>query len=400
MTRISFLMPTFNRADYIAESIECVLAQMSADDELVVVDDGSTDDTKGALAPYADRLRYLRQDNAGKSVALNRAMEATGGEYVWICDDDDLLRPGAVDRMVSEIESAKVDMVFGRYTRFRMENGARVEMGQGYWPDLSRGSMARHILEDSFVMHNASLVRRAAYDRLGPFDPRMLRSQDYEMFVRLALKASIGFVDAVIFDQRKHEGARGPAAVQHAASASENVWQKYDAMIFDGFTKDVPLSFFEAMFASSTPGLRQRAALLQRGAILARHGLWDDALSDWEASVDIAPEMALSREEMDVLWRAVAGKHGFPGLLEAGPFARLQALSTTPFGEEIRREVTDGLVWGLRSEDEPVRRDARAFLTKAGWTGPVARWIKRRFGMGPSFPDTVTEVKDAPPLPA
>ncbi|MEL7517411.1 MAG: glycosyltransferase family 2 protein, partial [Pseudomonadota bacterium] len=205
MTRISFIMPTFNRADYIAQSLDAVLAQMSPDDELVVVDDGSFDGTEEAVKPYLGRLRYLRQDNAGKSVALNRAMEVTGGEYVWICDDDDLLRPGVVARMVSEIESAGVDMVFGRYTRFRIEDGARVEMGAGYWPDLGRGSVARHILEDAFVMHNASLVRRAAYDRLGPFDPRMLRSQDYEMFVRLALRATIRFVDTVVFDQRKHE---------------------------------------------------------------------------------------------------------------------------------------------------------------------------------------------------
>jgi len=398
MTRISFIMPTFNRADYIAQSLDAVLAQMSPDDELVVVDDGSSDGTEEAVKPYLDRLRYLRQDNAGKSVALNRAMEVTGGEYVWICDDDDLLRPGVVARMVSEIESAGVDMVFGRYTRFRIEDGARVEMGAGYWPDLGRGSVARHILEDAFVMHNASLVRRAAYDRLGPFDPRMLRSQDYEMFVRLALRATIRFVDTVVFDQRKHEGARGPAVVKHAASASDTVWQKYDAMIFDGLTRDAPLSFFEAMFAADAPDLITRAARLQRGTILARHGLWDAALTDFEASVSVAPDTPLSREEMDILWRAVAGKHGFAGLLEDGPFARLQALKSSPFGREILREVTDGLVWALRSEEPQVRADARAFLKRAGWGGPVLRWVQRRVGLDRTLPEIVTEMRQIPPL--
>ncbi|MEC7399348.1 MAG: glycosyltransferase family 2 protein [Pseudomonadota bacterium] len=84
MKRISFIMPSFNRAGYIAESIESVHAQMQADDELLVVDDGSTDDTESAVAPYLDRLRYVRQDNAGKAAALNRAMGMTSGAYVWI----------------------------------------------------------------------------------------------------------------------------------------------------------------------------------------------------------------------------------------------------------------------------------------------------------------------------
>ena len=91
MTRISFIMPTFNRADYIGESIETILTEMSADDELVVVDDGSVDHIEAAIAPYFGRLRYVRQDNAGKSVALNRGLSLTSGEYVWICADDDLL---------------------------------------------------------------------------------------------------------------------------------------------------------------------------------------------------------------------------------------------------------------------------------------------------------------------
>ncbi|MEL7519583.1 MAG: hypothetical protein AAFN48_11595, partial [Pseudomonadota bacterium] len=97
-------------------------------------------------------------------------------------------------------------------------------------------------------------------------------------------------------------------------------------------------------------------------------------------------------------WRAVAGKHGFAGLLEGGPFARLQALKSSPFGREILREVTDGLVWALRSEEPQVRADARAFLKRAGWGGPVLRWIQRRVGLDRTLPEIVTEMRQIPPL--
>ncbi|NQX93393.1 MAG: glycosyltransferase family 2 protein [Erythrobacter sp.] len=391
-------MPTFNRADYIAQSVETILSQMSDEDELVVIDDGSTDATEAALAPYQDSLSYERQENAGKSAALNRALGCTDGKFVWICDDDDLLRPGVVDLMVAAIESGGFDMVFGRYTRFRIENGAWAEMGTGYWPDLSEGSIARHILEDAFVMHNASLVRRSAYEKVGPFDPRMLRSQDYEMFVRLALNGSIQFVDEVIFDQRKHEGARGPATIKHSVGKSEHIWQKYDALIFDRFTSDIPLGFFEGMFRSELPNLRTRAAQLQRATILARHGLWDAALSDWATSTTVAPDQPMTREEKAIVWRALAGKHGFGGLLGTEPMARLKALPG-PFGHEIRREVSDGLLWGVRSPEKDVRDDARAFLNRTGWIGPVARWIRRRVGLTPALPDHVVEVSSVEPLP-
>ncbi len=366
MTRISFIMPTFNRSRYIAESIETILSQMSADDELVVVDDGSSDGTEAALGPYLGRLRYVRQDNAGKSVALNRGMALTSGQYVWICDDDDLLLPGCVDLLVTTLETSGADMVFGRYTRFHDDQGNRMDMGTGYWPDLASGSAHRHILEDAFVMHNAALVRRDAYARLGPFDPEMLRSQDYEMFVRIALSCPIRYVDRMVFLQRKHPGDRGPAAIAHGAGKSNEVWERFDRRIFERLRDLVPLDFFVSMYDSPDAALAQRAGLLQRACILARHGLWADALSDCALAASACNNQPLHALEIAICRRMTAGKHGFAGLLNADNAVALRSLARqSRIGRAIVGELSRGLLWRLKSDDADNRRAALSHLLHA-----------------------------------
>lgn len=367
MTRISFLVPTFNRAEYIAESLRSVLSQAGPDDEIVVIDDGSTDGTREAVAPFLSRIRYVRQENAGKSVALNRGLAMTDGEFVWICDDDDLLRPGVVEPMLSRLRATGAGFVFGRYTRFQVVDGVRVDLGTGYWPDLSQGSLARHILEDAFVMHNAALVRRHEYERAGGFDPAMLRSQDYDMFVRLALQSRIAFWNAIVFDQRKHPGVRGPTSAAHRADQSDTVWNRYDSRIFEKVRAHVPLAYFEGMFQAGSPELRRRAAYLQRACVLGRHGLWRAAFDDLGRAAGQARHLPLTALEQAICRRAVSGKHGFSGLVAHDLKPSLRTLrSSSLAGRAICASIARGLLWRLRGEDVVGRGDAVRYLSRPG----------------------------------
>lgn len=96
----------------------------------------------------------------GKSVALNCALACTTGNFVWICDDDDLLLPDAVEAMIGALEGSDCDFAFGRYYRFRVNAAGEHQRIPLCWPDLGSGSIARHLLEDLFIMQNATLVRR------------------------------------------------------------------------------------------------------------------------------------------------------------------------------------------------------------------------------------------------
>ena len=379
MTRISFIVPTYNRARFLVEALQSILPQMSEKDEIVVIDDGSTDDTAAVIRGFGKHVRYVRQENSGKSAALNRAMAMTDGEYVWICDDDDLLRPGAVDLMLAALHGSDLGFVFGRYSRFSDDaSGRRTDLGTGYWPDLSRGSLVRHVLEDAFVMQNAALVRRRSYDAAGPFDENMLRSLDYEMFVRLALVVPAAYVDAIVFDQRKHEGSRGPARELHAAVDANRVWIEYDRRIFERVRTAVPVALYEGMFESGDRQLLRRAALLQRAAMLARHHMWREAVADLEFASRLAGDIALTAVEREICARVLGGKHGFHGALVPETCERLRALHRQPLGRTIVRAVLSGALWRVRRGGTEERRKTRRLLVRvAGFSG-VAKLLLAR----------------------
>ena len=400
MTRITFLMPTFNRAHFIAESIHSITSQMNVDDELIVINDGSTDHTLEVLGGMDEQFKVLTQDNAGKSVALNRGMAEARGDYIWICDDDDLLCEGAVGKLVDLIERSGAGFVFGRYTRFSIVDGEKVDQGTGYWPDLSKGSLARHIFEDSFVMHNASLVRRSVYEAVGPFDETMLRSLDYDMFVRLALKTTIAHTGDILFEQRKHDGARGPASVLHAASKSDNVWKEFDRRIFARLRDAAPVSYFEGLFESPKPELIMRAAYLQRGTIMGRHDLWDEAAQDWQLAETVC-DLPLQELEKDICRRAMAGKHGFSGALAQPVLAALHDLKNRgETGRAIAHAMLDGLIWRLRDADPATRREARRMITELDGVFGIAKVAGRRMPalVSQRSDDRLREKSDPPPL--
>ncbi|SDF18350.1 glycosyltransferase family 2 protein [Limimaricola pyoseonensis] len=382
MPDISVIIPTYNRRGYLREAIESVQAQTRPVREIIVWDDGSSDGTAEEVAEIAEpRLRYFAAANAGKSAALNRALAEARGDYIWICDDDDIALPQAAERLAGMLDADPgIGLAGAGYNRFRDGPGGREITDAGYWPDLAQGSVLRHLLEDIFLFQNATLVRRDCYDRVGPFRADLARSIDYDMIVRLAARYPVAMSEEVVFLQRKHDGARGPAARRHAASASEAVWAAQDRVVFEGLRPGLPLSLFEAMFEAE-PEWRARAARLQRGAVYARRNDWGHAFDDLEAAARIAPDAPLAAAELAICRRAVSGKHGV--VLSAPERRRLAALARQGrAGRQIAAGLGRGLLWSLRRAWH--RRD-RAEMLRLGRILAAAGLPLRPPGAGPAL---------------
>ncbi len=119
MIRVSVQVPVRDAEPYIGEALDSVLAQVGADDEVIVIDDGSTDGTPEVLAGYGDRIRVLTQGPLGLSTARNRGLEASAGDLLAFLDSDDRWRPGGLDTLLGALaEHPEVDAVLGRTDEF------------------------------------------------------------------------------------------------------------------------------------------------------------------------------------------------------------------------------------------------------------------------------------------
>lgn len=199
MSRVAIIIPTFNRAHLIGDAIESALAQTCGDSEIIVVDDGSTDNTAEVVASYGDPIRYLWQPNAGKPAeARNRGISATRAEYLVFLDSDDVLLPTKVARQVEFLDShPEFDFVFGNCL-YMDEHGHTIPGASAYTRTCWTGDASLpELLRGNFIPVVAPLVRRSALDRVGIFDPN-IRPEDYDLWLRIAATGSFAGTDDVV----------------------------------------------------------------------------------------------------------------------------------------------------------------------------------------------------------
>lgn len=177
---VSCIIPAYNAARFIGETLESVFAQSVAMSEVLVVDDGSTDDTIPIVQQYGDAVRVIRQQNAGPAAARNNGVRQSSGDFIAFLDADDLWK-----REKTEVQLARFDanpglqVCFADLFNFRTNtvNGA---FRNGYaevtdWPKVPFSPCTL-------------LARRSAFETIGEFDETLRRGEDTEWFVRMMMK--------------------------------------------------------------------------------------------------------------------------------------------------------------------------------------------------------------------
>ena len=215
--KVSVVIPTYNRAHSVVDAIRSVLGQRHADLELLVVDDGSTDDTAGRVAAIADRrLRYVRGRHEGVSAARNLGVRWAGGDLVAFLDSDDLWlrdkleaevallqRHPEVDVVFSDLEKRHGDRVYPSFMRETAVFSRRLRgVTYPHGLVLEPREMQLCLLEEVPVKPSALVVRRAAFERVGGFDEAWRSSEDWEFLLRLARHHRFAYLDrplAVLF---------------------------------------------------------------------------------------------------------------------------------------------------------------------------------------------------------
>jgi glycosyltransferase involved in cell wall biosynthesis len=214
MPLVSAAIITHDRARYLGDAIESVLGQSFRDLELIVVDDGSTDDTQAVVAPYLDRIRYVRQEHSGKAAARNAAVALAGGTYVAFCDSDDAWYRDRLERQLDAFRrSPDVGMVHGHVAivdergRELPERTARTR--RIFTAAHRKGATYASYALDCRCFSSTILLRRDVFDAVGPYDPD-LAIEDYDFYLRLVRDFDVLFLDdAPLAKYRAHDSKTG-----------------------------------------------------------------------------------------------------------------------------------------------------------------------------------------------
>jgi glycosyltransferase involved in cell wall biosynthesis len=211
---ISVAMPCYNGARWVAEALRSVLEQTEPPDEVIVVDDGSHDDTAAIVEGFGDRVTLIRQENRGPNAAWARAFRAAGGDYVAMCPQDDVWVAEKLEwqRAVLRLHPG-VDVAFGHLRFFGATSGEFMRPpAEG---PLDATALLPLMYEYCLVAAPTSLIRRTLYESLGGFRPDGL--EDYDFWLRALIAGAQFFYDGrVLANFRAHERNLSRPSLSHA----------------------------------------------------------------------------------------------------------------------------------------------------------------------------------------
>lgn len=202
---ISVVIPAYNYAHFVGQTLDSVLAQTLSPHEIIVVDDGSTDDTPKVLSSYGERLKVLRKPNGGLPAARNSGVEISTGDYLAFVDADDLWLPQKLEKQIA---------LFAPNPAIALVHCGVQDIDKNGQPlrdhlDGMSGNVADEMLffQRAVILGggSATIVTRRAYDEVGGFDVGLTgHSEDWDFYFRIARRHEVGFVPEVLVQYRLH----------------------------------------------------------------------------------------------------------------------------------------------------------------------------------------------------
>lgn len=221
---VSICIPTYNRTNYLKETLQSVFAQTYKNYEIIVVDDGSTDGTGDMIKQLGCNIRYHWQKNAGDASARNKLIELAVGKYITFLDSDDLLTPDAIERMVAVMQQeAEPVIVYGPYLRIDQRGNIIGKSKR----KLYSGFVTKYLFQDIFVHSCGSMFPKNALEETGGFDTSLPVCSDYDLWLRLSLKYRFIALPKPTFKRRRHPGNLSAGSLRNRITELEVLERLY-----------------------------------------------------------------------------------------------------------------------------------------------------------------------------
>jgi len=246
MARVSVVIPTYNSAQYLPDTLDSVLSQSCSAVEVIVVDDGSTDNTEAAIAPFRNKIKYIRQDNSGGPARpRNVGINAANGEYIVIFDSDDVMLPGKLQGSANFLDAyPTLGMAFTDWVAFDergpLDAGTHINsfthfhamkktfVGKGRF--VIPGQVAfEGLFFENYVGTSGVMIPARVFATVGLFDETVTYGgvEDRDMWFRIARSYDLGFLDIVGHRYRFRHGSVSRRALA-AAEARITVLKRYN----------------------------------------------------------------------------------------------------------------------------------------------------------------------------
>lgn len=208
MSKTSVIIPTYNRAKYLPEAIDSVLNQTCQDFEIIVVDDGSTDETAEVVKSYIKstiEIKYIQQENQGPGAARNSGIREAKGKYIAFIDSDEVWKPEKLEKQIKFLEkNPDYEMVYTDVYEFN--NGAITKKSVLVTNDRGKmsGMIIGRLIIGCFISLSTVTLRREVIDAVGVFNTDLMIAEDWDLWLRVASKYKIWFIDEVLVGHRIH----------------------------------------------------------------------------------------------------------------------------------------------------------------------------------------------------
>mgnify|MGYP001027688257 CR=1 FL=1 len=206
--KVSIVIPVYNGEDYIREAIDSALSQTYENCEVIVVNDGSTDNTEAIVTSYGDKIRYFSKENGGVSSALNVGIDHMEGEYFQYLPHDDLLHPDKIEKNIQAIQQSGNEMsIVWSGWNFKYMDGRGSQPFQIPYQYNDKNRLTNSVFPLLFSILNTVtvLINKQYFDKIGKFNTELYTSQDYDMWYRTFIDQRTIYLEEELVDYRMHE---------------------------------------------------------------------------------------------------------------------------------------------------------------------------------------------------
>ena len=352
LPRVSVIIPTYNRSKLLRVAVESVLAQTYPNIEVIVVDDGSTDDMAAVAAQYGGRVTYLKQPNQDVAAARNTGIRAASGEYLSFLDDDDLILPTKIERQVQVLAScSEAGLVHCRYYYANEDGNYLYKVGL-----LPEGEVLQKLVCKNFVWVGAPLIRRQCFEQVELFDEEIPAiCADWDMWLRMA---QAGYRFACV------QEPLGVYRIHRAAMMSDA------AVLERGMFAVLDKVFSNLQSPAEVAALKEQVYGRIRFWISCRYyaaGQWDDARRNLTAALALRPQPLKQPKELSRLLgnQALSPRVGDPFQFVTGVLDHLPACADGL--QRYRSHILSQIYAGLAMRNYGVGNiaDAKSQFTEA-----------------------------------